>query len=646
MSVTSGRLDSAGTWPNAKPVWTLSALVLAVVTAIGVGQYRYSQALRPLQRLYLVPYVRSAVAGAVGFTIAGRYRFLTFVDTRGPRVLALDDRDVEPADDRDDPTWKLSVSALAGGASRLAWQDASYDHAKLHALLRHWVYADQSPTDLAAPALWSAVGVGFVGLLVAIPKDIARTRARRQGRRLKGPEFVTVRQFNRRMRAAGLGWMQASGGVARLCSSCHMLRIPRAMESSHILLMGDTGTGKSILIRQVLRQLDARGEIAIVYDPALEFTPEFYEPARGDVILNPLDARSPYWTPADEIRRDAEALTLATSLFPDKPYENTFFTDGSRRIFADLLKQSPSPQELTRWLRDSEELDRRLAGTAYAAFIDRQAPQQRSGILASLNMVADALNLLPAERDTTRRWSATAWAAQRRGWLFLTSTPETRESLKPLLSLWLDLLVVRLLNQGQPGTTSVWFVLDELASLQRLPQLHTAVTENRKSKNPLLLGFQGRSQLETCYGHDAEAMLAQPATKIFLRTNEAHAAKWISDTIGQIEVERLQESRSKGHGRQQSYGLERHVEPLIMPSEITGLPDLTGYLKLGNLVVRLRVPYLKAEARQPRFVERPTHRRPDPTQPLDPPASSGGHVHQIPGRPVAGAEVTHDLLFR
>src|SRR5207245_4492719 len=48
----------------------------------------------------------------------------------------------------------------------------------------------------------------------------------------------------------------------------------------------------------------------------------------------------------------------------------------------------------------------------------------------------------------------------------------------------------------QTGPRPVWFVLDELASLQRLPQLHTAVTENRKSNNPVVLGFQGRSQLE------------------------------------------------------------------------------------------------------------------------------------------------------
>ncbi len=170
-------------------------------------------------------------------------------------------------------------------------------------------------------------------------------------------------------------------------------------------------------------------------------------------------------------------------------------------------------------------------------------------MLASLNMVADTLKLLPRESETTRRWSAASWARDRRGWLFLTSTPETRTRLVPLTSLWLDMLVLRLMNRGQPGHRPVWFVLDELASLQRLPQLHTAVTENRKSNNPVVLGFQGRSQLETRYGHDAEAMLSQPATKIFLRTSEPHAAKWISDTIGEVEIERMRESRSKGQVR-------------------------------------------------------------------------------------------------
>ena len=83
-----------------------------------------------------------------------------------------------------------------------------------------------------------------------------------------------------------------------------------------------------------------------------------------------------------------------------------------------------------------------------------------------------------------------------------------REKILPLHSVWLDLLILRM--QGgceDENAKPVWFVLDELASLNKLPQLHSAVTENRKYGNPVVLGFQGRSQLEKRYGQDAEAMV-------------------------------------------------------------------------------------------------------------------------------------------
>jgi type IV secretory pathway TraG/TraD family ATPase VirD4 len=255
-----------------------------------------------------------------------------------------------------------------------------------------------------------------------------------------------------------------------------------------------------------------------------------------------------------------------------------------------------------------EEIDSRVKGTEYETIIDSQSPPQRNGVLGSLNMVADALKLLPTEKNTTQSWSALEWAKERRGWLFLTSTPETRKRLLPLTSLWLDTLVLRLMNQGHANTRSVWLILDELASLQKLPQLHTAVTENRKSNNPVVLGFQGRSQLETRYGHEAEAMLSQPATKIFLRTSEPRAAKWISETIGEIEIERLRESRSTAHNPKystsKSFNLDRQVEPLVMASEITGLDPLNGFLKNGNLVVRMSFSYIELPEKQPKFIER------------------------------------------
>lgn len=43
----------------------------------------------------------------------------------------------------------------------------------------------------------------------------------------------------------------------------------------------------------------------------------------------------------------------------------------------------------------------------------------------------------------------------------------------------------------------------------------------------------------------------------------------------------------------------------MLPSEISGLPNLSGYLKLGNLVTLLRVPFITVAKRHPALVPRP-----------------------------------------
>jgi len=48
-----------------------------------------------------------------------------------------------------------------------------------------------------------------------------------------------------------------------------------------------------------------------------------------------------------------------------------------------------------------------------------------------------------------------------------------REQLRPLQTCWIDLLILRLMNENA-GSRKTWIILDELASLQNLPQLVTA----------------------------------------------------------------------------------------------------------------------------------------------------------------------------
>jgi hypothetical protein len=66
-------------------------------------------------------------------------------------------------------------------------------------------------------------------------------------------------------------------------------------EAKHFKLIGTTGTGKSTAIRELLGGALARGDRAVVADADGAYMHRFYDPERGDVVLNPFDPRSVKW---------------------------------------------------------------------------------------------------------------------------------------------------------------------------------------------------------------------------------------------------------------------------------------------------------------------------------------------------------------
>jgi len=575
-------------WPPHSPIYTYGALFMTVVLT-GLFLYcRFGFGNSPLQRFYTPIYIRSSVVGAIGATRRDNYRML-MVGARGIPPRLATDADVTEGN-TPEPGSKplplaLSQSALQHGYVLLYQGRAEgYVDASLNAYLKSAVYGGDSLFDCyKLPLLFGLLSL-IIQLPFSITKDVRRRKQLRYGRRLKGPELMTPRQFNHAVQGDGIG-IKTDGMKP-------MIRIPKRAEAQHIQIIGDTGAGKTMIMLQILRQIKHRGDSAIVYDPAREFVKRFYDPKNGDVILNPLDKRCPYWGPAEELRRRSEAKALAVSLFqPPQDKKGEFFIESPQKIFAFLMAYGPTPEELVKWMSDPQEIDRRLKGTEHAHLIDPKAEHQRAGVLGSLGLVADSLRLLPKKGEGNGEWSATEWAETRQGWIFITSLPAEREALRPLQSLWIDLLVLRLLNEPKEGQKQAWFVIDELASLQKLPQLHTAITENRKSRNPVILGFQGKAQLEYLYGHLAEVMLSQPAASIWLKTKEPNAGEWVSKFIGKVEIERLRETHFDGSRAGRNFALDRQIEPLVMESEISGLADLHAYMKYENYVTCFSFPY-------------------------------------------------------
>ena len=586
-------------WPPHVPMLSYTAVATALLCTCLFVLQRFTFSLTALQRSYITEYIRSGVGAK--FTAHESYRLLYLGGGKGKPRLAFP-VDFVPGETTL-PNGKVVPVALSELATAQGYRwfyrgpEQKLADLSLNRWLRLTVFEGKGLLSLFAISLVEGGVCLAVMLWFAVPYDIRRFKQMKYGRILRGPQLLSPSEFNRAQKGDGIGFKTTELGK--------MMRIPARKEAQHFQIMGDTGVGKTQLIVQMLCQIRERGESAIVYDPACEYLQRFYDKDRGDIVLNPLDERCPYWGPAQEMASNAEADAIAASLYqPATDAKDEFFHQTPAQIFAHLLRKGPTPHQLAEWMASSETLEQMVAGTEMSFYIDRKAGPQRAGVLASLGLVAKCFRLLPEKSQTDRTWNARTWAKERKGWIFITSRPPERETLRPLHSLWIDLLVMRLLTAPQPGQKPVWFVIDELASLQKLPQLHTAITENRKSKNPLVLGFQGKAQLEVIYGHMAEVMLSQPATKIFMKTAEPKAAEWISEAIGKVEIERLKETKFDGSRAGKNFTVDRQIEPLVMGSEISGLDDRHAYLKLGNNVARFDFDYLDLPTPTPAFVSR------------------------------------------
>jgi hypothetical protein len=601
-------MNSSGDFPSRFQVWTISACLITILSFFALVWFTWQTQTTAVERMYLGLYVNSW-RQSQSISRTARYSIPAIVNLRRDWRIAADGEveSVTTADGRQ--SYALTEAATARGNFKLETLDMTLNSQQLHAQLAHYIYQDQTVWDFIQRPAYGALIVFIYGLLVAVPKDSARARVRRYGRVVDGPELVSAAEFNSRTPSDGVGFDHIEPGwFSRLHrQSVMQVRIPREMERYHIMIVGDTGSGKSALFRQLLMQIRARGEAAIVYDPAMEYLPQFYDARRGDTILNPLDARAPYWSPAFEIEDEAEALTVATSMFPEQSEHNRFFSDASRRLFAHLVNLKPAPETLIHWMCHVKEIDQRVKGTELEAMIDPHAGPQRAGVLGSLNMAASALKLLPGEKETRQRWSALEWSKHRKGWIFITAPATAKERVQPLVTMWLDLLMLRLMNEGHTDKPPIWFALDEAADLQHVPQLAKAITQNRKSNNPMVLGFQGKDQVEMFYGRLAKTVLSQPSTRIYLKTGEPDAAEWIERAIGMVSVEHLRETWSTGaDGRNQlSETIDPpRSEPLISYSKIAGLSRLQGYMKHGNLVVQLSTRYIQLPHCSEKFIKR------------------------------------------
>lgn len=422
---------------------------------------------------------------------------------------------------------------------------------------------------------------------------------------LRGARFGTVKQVRRAL------WRYAKGSF-----DIGGVNVPDAFEPEHILICGAPGTGKTNIIVKMLHGIRKRKRRAIVYDTAGTFVEKFYRPGI-DVLLNPLDARADCWSPWVDVPRDYHYDQIAESTIPDKTGDPFWAKAARGTLVAVLRKLAKQERTLVSILLDTllrsklKDLAAFAAGTDAAAFISTEGERTSAGIQAELASVMRSFSYLD---DTADGFSIRDWVANEKddSWLFITVKADQLPSLRPLITVWLDIAISAIMSMTPDRNRRLYCVIDELPTLQRLPSLGDFLARARKYGGCGILGFQSYPQLEATYGiQDAAAITGYCSTWVALRANDTPTAKHVSENLGQVEQVEANEGMSYGvNDMRDGVNLSRMqvTRPLVMHTEVTNLPNLMGYLRFGRSlpVVRFEDSYNKVISLGEAFEERTT----------------------------------------
>lgn len=456
---------------------------------------------------------------------------------------------------------------------------------------------------------------GTLGALLGIAVCVAaaywlRDRGREAAldRILAGTRIVSERQLRSLTRKA------TSERSIRIAT----VGIPQWLECRHFAFLGTTGAGKTTVLRQMLDKVEARGEPTLVYDTSGEFIAHYYRPERGDVILNPFDARSAYWSPFLEIDHPADADRIARQLVSETgERDDDVWLETSRILVANILRvlnaegRTTLPDLLEALqAKGKEEMKVWLAGTSSARTFEDDADRATGSVLFMLAKASNLLQFLWREPGETGSFSFRNFIKGLDGhkgpkpWIFVPRKEDYFEAMKPLLACWLECAASATLGLEPSPDRRLWFFLDELADLPRVDNLTRLLPEGRKFGASVVLTFQAIGQMHRRYGRDsAEALLGCCNSKLYLQLIDRDTRKWASENIGDVEVEVRSPSDSFEAGPSSgrtSVGSTRQVRSAVIESDMRLEPH-QGFLQLPDAlpVARIRLTREHIDARGP-----------------------------------------------
>lgn len=364
---------------------------------------------------------------------------------------------------------------------------------------------------------------------------------------------------------------------------------PNAVEAQ-TAISGTVGSGKTNAIKEMLITIRESGGRTIIYDRTGAYVRDFYDP-RTDIIVNPFDSRSVCWSPFFEANSKEFFTQMSEVLIPDRPgTSDPFWTQAARIVFdyaaATLYEtDNPTNKDLREAILQipSKQLSLLIQNTPGRHFFNEDITKTADSIRA--NLIAE-LRFLEFLRDDGQPFSIRDWVFNAdKGFVFLTGDPEHAAATRNIISTVFEVAANALMTCKESNDPRIWFVIDELPALNRLPFLPTSIAQIRQFGGAFLVGFQSVSQLEDVYGDKAaKTITANLNNRVVFNTPDHDTAELFSKSLGSEDVLENRDSISVGaHETRDGIGImsQRTERRIVTASQIQSLPQFEGYLRFA-----------------------------------------------------------------
>lgn len=402
------------------------------------------------------------------------------------------------------------------------------------------------------------------------------------------------------------------------------------MESKHFLILGTSGSGKSVLLNQIIKQLYFRQkkllaketkkpdyQKLVIYDMKGEFIEKHYQPK--DIIFSPFDERSIRWSFFNEIHNYPDFDIIAKSLYVSPDPRNEYWYNCAKDIFRagliylhDITGQKKNEDIVNFFAKPLEImkenfLELPIKEQGVIKHIDKSDTNQSANIISILQ---ERLQFFKYLIGFDGNFSFRKFIKETNNEnLFLLNIEQYESIFKPLMTFVVDTIIRENLSLEDNLDRRIFFIIDELGSLYKLESLLKLLQIGRSKGGALICASQDLGRIEDIYGqNNTTTFFNNFNTNILFKINDPKTADFLSRAIGEIQTIKKVESKQmspESVGDRRSISEQDKIERLILPSEFQNLEEFEAIIKVSNYgISQMTVPKYFYPRVNPYFIMR------------------------------------------